>query len=314
MRILFFGTPGFAVPVLEALLDAGHVVAAVATQPDRPAGRGRERGAPPVKLAAQEWGIPALQPPSWRGVEAVGQVAALAPDALVVAAYGRLLPPALLRVPPLGTLNIHPSMLPRYRGPSPVAAAVLAGDTTTGVSVMLIDEGMDTGPVLAQVEEPIRPEDTAEALTERLFRRGATLLAATLGPWERGEIQPQPQDDAQATYTRLLRKEDGEVDFCEPAERLWRQVRAYTPWPGTHTTWEGRRLKLLDVVPLASQGVAAAPGEVVALPPSGPAPAGVGTGDGVLGLLRVQIEGRQPVAARDFLAGHAAFVGARLPS
>ena len=244
----------------------------------------------------------------------MGQVAAMAPEALVVAAYGRLLPPALLHVPPLGALNIHPSLLPRYRGPSPVAAAVLEGESTTGVTVMLIDEGMDTGPVLAQVQEPIRPEDTAETLTERLFRRGARLLAETLEPWERGEIVPQPQDDAQATYTRPLRKEDGEVDFREPAERSWRQVRAYAPWPGTHTTWDGRRVKLLDVVPLPSPGVTARPGEVVLLPPSGPAPVGVGTGEGVLGLLRVQIEGRQPVAARDFLAGHAAFVGARLPS
>ena len=314
MRILFFGTPGFVIPVLEALLDGGHEIVAVATQPDRPAGRGRGRGTPPVKRTAQELGIPVLQPPSWRREEALGQVAAMAPEALVVAAYGRLLPPALLRVPPLGALNIHPSMLPRYRGPSPVAAAVLAGESATGVTVMLIDEGMDTGPVLAQVEEPIRPEDTAEILTERLFRRGASLLAATLGPWARGEMQPQPQDDAQATYTRPLRKEDGAMDFRQPAERLWRQVRAYAPWPGTHTTWEGRRVKLLDVVPLPSLGVTAQPGEVVPLPPLGPAPVGVRTGEGVLGLLRVQIEGRQPVAARDFLAGHASFVGARLPS
>ena len=314
MRILFFGTPAFAVPVLQALLDGGHQVVAVATQPDRPSGRGRARGASPVKRAAQELGLPVLQPPSWRGEGAVAQVAALAPEAMVVAAYGRMLPPRLLRVPPLGTLNVHPSLLPRYRGPSPVAAAVLAGDEATGVSVMLIDEGMDTGPVLAQAEEPIRPQDTAETLTARLFRRGASLLAATLGPWERGEVQPQPQDDAQAAYTRPLRREDGEVDFHQPAERLWRQVRAYAPWPGTHTAWNGRRLKLLDVVPLPASGAAAQPGEVVSLPPSAPAPVGVATGDGVLGLLRVQIEGRQPVAARDFLAGHAAFVGARLPS
>lgn len=238
----------------------------------------------------------------------------MAPAALVVAAYGRILPPALLRVPPLGILNIHPSLLPRYRGPAPVAEAVLAGESTTGVTVMLIDEGMDTGPVLAQMEEPIAPEDTAETLTARLFRRGASLLATTLTPWARGEVLPQPQDDAQATYTRQLRKEDGEMDFRLPAERLWLQVRAYTPWPGTHTTWGGRRLKLLDVVPLASPGATPDPGEVVALPPLGPAAVGVGTGEGVLGLLRVQIEGRQPVAVRDFLAGYAGFVGARLPS
>ena len=185
----------------------------------------------------------------------MAQVAALAPEAMVVAAYGRILPPALLRVPPLGALNIHPSLLPRHRGPSPVAAAVLAGEQTTGVTVMLIDEGMDTGPVLAQVEEAIRPEDTADTLTARLFRRGASLLAATLEPWARGEALPQPQDDAQASYTRPLRKEDGAMDFRQPAERLWLQVRAYVPWPGTHTTWAGRRLKLLDVVPLPSPGV-----------------------------------------------------------
>ena len=312
--MVFLGTPAFAVPVLEALLEGGHEVAAVATQPDRPSGRGRTREAPPVKRAAEERGLPVLQPSSWRGEEAVGRVAALAPEALVVAAYGRILPPALLRVPPLGALNVHPSLLPRYRGPAPVAAAVLAGDRTTGVSVMLIDEGMDTGPVLAQVEEPIDPEDTTETLTERLFRRGASLLAATIGPWARGEVQPQPQDEALATYTRPLRKEDGEMDFRQPAERLCRQVRAYSPWPGTHTTWDGRRVKLLDVAPLPATGVAVEPGEVVALPASSPAPVGVATGNGVLGLLRVQIEGRGPVSTRDFLAGHAAFVGARLPS
>ena len=295
-------------------MEGGHKVVGVATQPDRPSGRGRGRGAPPVKRAAEELGLPVLQPASWRGEEAVEQVAALAPEAMVVAAYGRILPPALLRVPLLGTLNIHPSLLPRYRGPSPVAAALLAGEQTTGVSVMLIDEGMDTGPVLAQVEEPIRPEDTAETLTARLFRRGASLLAATLEPWARGEVLPQPQDDAQASYTRPLRKEDGAMDFRQPAERLWLQVRAYAPWPGTHTTWAGRRLKLLEVVPLPPTGAADQPGEVVPLPPSGPAPVGVATGDGVLGLLRVQIEGRQPVAVRDFLAGHAGFARAHLPS
>ena len=267
-----------------------------------------------MKRAAEELGLPVLQPSSWRGEEAVDRVAALAPEALVVAAYGRILPPALLQVPTLGAMNIHPSLLPRYRGPSPVAAAVLAGESTTGVTVMLMDEGMDTGPVLVQVEEPIRPEDSAVTLTERLFRRGACLLAATLGPWARGEVPPQPQDDAQATHTRPLRKADGEMDFHHSAEHLWRQVRAYDPWPGTHTTWEGRRVKLLDVVPVPSPGRSAQPGEVVPLPPSGLASVGVGTGEGVLGLLRVQVEGRQPVAARDFLAGHAAFVGARLPS
>lgn len=308
------GTPGFAVPVLEALLEGGHQVVGVVTQPDRPAGRGRARAASPVKRAAQDLDVPVLQPPSWRGEEAVGRVAAMAPEALVVAAYGRILPPALLRVPPLGTLNIHPSLLPRHRGPSPIAAALLAGEATTGVTVMLIDEGMDTGPILAQAEEPIRPEDTAETLTERLFHRGASLLSATLGPWARGDVPPQPQDDAQATYTRPLHREDGEMDFQHAAERLWRQVRAYTPWPGTHTTWAGRRLKLLDVVPVPAAGATAQPGEVVPLPPSAAALVGVTTGDGVLGLLRVQIEGRGPVAVRDFLAGHAAFVGARLPS
>ena len=245
----------------------------------------------------------------------MGQVAALAPDALVVAAYGRLLPPALLRVPPLGTLNIHPSMLPRYRGPSPVAAAVLAGDE---------DDGRDRHAHRRGDGHGARPGAGGGAHTPRRYDRGPDGAALPAGGdaaggdagavGARARFSPQPQDDAQATYTRLLRKEDGEVDFREPADRLWRQVRAYTPWPGTHTTWEGRRVKLIDVVPLVSQGVAAEPGEVVALPPSGPAPVGVGTGDGVLGLLRVQIEGRQPVAARDFLAGHAAFVGARLPS
>jgi methionyl-tRNA formyltransferase len=317
MQLVFLGTPVYVLPVLEALLAAGHQVAAVATQPDKPAGRGRLPTPPPVKLFAMQRGLPILQPASLRAPEAVDQVAGLAPQALVVAAYGKLLPPALLGVPPRGVLNVHPSLLPRHRGPSPVATAILEEDEVAGVTIMLLDQGMDTGPILAQeVLGPILPQDTTETLTPRLFHLGAGLLVRTLERWERGELSPQPQDSAHATVTRRITKEDGALDFGLPARRLWAQVRAYQPWPGAYTSWSGRRVMLLETVPMAERpsGVAPAPGEVLLVPAGGPAPVAVGTGLGLLGIRRLQIEGRRSGAAQEFLQGHPGFAGARLPS
>ena len=231
MRVVYMGTPAFAIPPLEELLASGYDVVGVYTQPDRPAGRGRSMEAPPVKTFALERGLEVIQPTTLRNPEAHSRLAALSPDLIAIAAYGRILPEEVVGMAPAGCVNVHPSMLPRHRGPSPVAFTILEGDETAGVSIMLLDEGMDSGPVIAQVEEPIHPEDTTESLTDRLFRRGAKLLVESLPRFLQGDSSPQPQDDAGATYARRLTKEDGEIRWELPAETLWRQVRAYHPWP-----------------------------------------------------------------------------------
>lgn len=313
MRLVFMGSPAFAIPVLEALVERGHQIVGVFTQPDKPAGRGQRPEPPPVKVWAQGRGLPVFQPPTLRRPDAQETLRTLAPDAIVVAAYGKILPPEVLGIPPLGCLNLHPSLLPRYRGPSPVQTAILNGDAVTGVTVMLMDAGLDSGPILAQQEEPIRDEDTARTLTERLFRQGAILMVQTLERWARGEVSPTPQDPALATTTRLLTREDGLLDFAQPAEHLWRAVRAYDPWPGTFTRWRGKVLKVLEARPW-SEDTPHPPGTVVPLPSHAPAPAGVQTGKGVLALLRLHLEGRRPLRCGEFLLGYKDFVGSRLPS
>ena len=206
--------------------------------------------ASPVKAYALERGLKVLQPTSLRNPDAHSQLAALAPDLIAIAAYGRILPPEVIGMSPGGCVNVHPSLLPRHRGPSPVAFTILEGDETAGVSIMLLDEGMDSGPVIAQEVEPVLPEDTTETLTDRLFRRGAKLLVDSLPRFLQGDMVSQPQDEARATYAPRLTKEDGEIRWELPAESIWRQVRAYHPWPGSYTRWEGRLLKVLEAVPL----------------------------------------------------------------
>ncbi|MBI4199090.1 MAG: methionyl-tRNA formyltransferase [Chloroflexi bacterium] len=312
MRIVFMGTPGFAIPVLEQLLRSGHPVVGVYTQPDRPAGRGRGLTAPAVKVYAQQKRLPVFQPASFRRTEAVEQLAALRPDGVVVAAYGRLLPGEVLQVAPKGTLNLHPSLLPRYRGPSPVIAALLDGVETTGVTVFLVDEGMDSGPIVGQREVPVLPGDTAGVLTERLFREGAALLLELLPVWEAGWLRPVPQDEAGATVTRRYAKEDGELDWSLPAALLARRLRAFWPWPGCFTWWRGKRLEVLGGASLEGAGDrAASRGEVVVLADGALA---VGTGKGLLRVDRLQLEGRKPQAAEEFLRGYPGFVGSRVPS
>lgn len=311
LRVVFMGTPDFAVPSLERLLDAGFDVAGVYTQPDKPAGRGRQLTPSPVKARALAKGLPVFQPPTLRKPPAPEELAALMPEAIVVVAYGKLLPTDVLRIPPLGCVNVHPSLLPRQRGPSPIAGAILAGETETGVTIMLLDEGMDTGPILAQVRTSLGPEETAGQLGERLARLGADMLPGVLTKLKQGWLTPQPQDNALATVTRLVEKEEGELDWRLPAEELARRVRAYDPWPGTFTRWQGKVLKVSQVVALPSES-GAPPGTVVALE-GAPTPVGVATGRGVLGLRRVQLEGRRAVTAQEFLQGARGFVGAVLP-
>ena len=314
MRLVFMGTPDFAVPVLDALCSNGHDVVAVYTRPDRPAGRGRQLSHPPVKVYAEQHGIPVLQPVSLRQERTIETLTSLEPRAMVVAAYGRILPPEMLRVPPFGVLNVHPSLLPRYRGPSPVTEAILDGESKVGVTVMFLDEGMDTGPILAQRETDVFPEETADQLTRRLFALGSELLAEVLPAWEAGEIKPVPQNEDEASVTRLYSRKDGELDWSKPAEYLARRLRALHPWPGCFTHWEGRLLKVIRGRALEEDAVEAVIGQVVAPGKAGGYAAGVATGKGVLILDEVQLEGKRPQPTGEFLKGQPHFPGAVLSS
>ena len=311
MRAIFMGTPRSVVPTLERLsrLPEVDVVAAV-TQPDRERGRGRRSEPPPVKEAANNLGIPIIQPDSLRSQGSQDQLAEWNPDVIVVAAYGRFLPAKVLEMPHYGCLNLHPSLLPLHRGPSPVVSAILDGDEVTGVSLMLLDEGMDMGPLIAQREYAVSGEETAGGLTETLFEMGAELLAERLGPWVRGELIAYPQDGANATVSRKLERTDGLADWTLSAEAVARRCRAYNPWPGLYTFWDTKMLKLLEVSPVPQTDLGAELGRVVYDSSSG-LPA-VGTGDGLLALGRLQLEGRRVVTAREFLAGHPDFVGSVL--
>jgi len=318
VRVVYMGTPEFAVTPLEQLVENGYEVVAVYTQPDRAAGRGRSMVAPPLKRAALGRGLPVMQPPSLKRGAAATELRGLRPDVIVVAAFGQILPRSVLDVPHLGCVNIHPSLLPRYRGTSPVTAAILNGDRFTGVTVMLMDEGLDTGPVLGRAQVPLSPGDTTGSLTSKLSLVGAQMLLDVLPRFARGEIVPRPQDEAGASYSGLIRKDAGQIDWRLPAVDIWRRVRAFQPWPGCYTTWRGHQLKVLEAVPLESR--AASPeevpdeaGRVIALR-GGAAAFGVITGEGILGVLRVQMEGKRAMSAVDFLRGQREFAGAVLPS
>ena len=310
LRVVFMGTPAFAVPALRALVERGHVVAGVYTQPDRRAGRGRKLRASPIKIFSEECGLPVFQPRSLRqdSESARSDLAELAADAVIVAAYGLFLPDEVLRLPRLGCLNIHPSLLPRHRGPSPVTTAILDGDEATGVTIMLLDEGMDTGPILAQQETRVAADETAEELTERLFELGANLLVDSLDRWEQGQIVPTPQNDDAASTTRRLEREDGRIDWNESADSIARRVRAFTPWPGTFTTWRGRTLKVLSARSL-DVSLDGTPGTVVRLEDSTIA---VLTGSGALAVHNLQIEGRLAMSPADFVRGYGDFIGSIL--
>jgi len=301
------GTPEFAVPVLEALADV-HQVVGVVTQPDRPAGRGRQLALSPVKQVALARGLPLSQPQSLRTPEAVTQLAAWRPELIAVAAFGQILRQDVLHLPAHGCLNVHASLLPRWRGAAPVPAAILTGDEVTGVTIMRMDAGLDTGPILAQREEPIRADDTRATLEERLARLGALLLVETLPAYLAGDLLPRPQPEEGVTYAGQLRKEDGLLDWSRPAVALDRQVRAFTPWPGAFTTWRGRRLKLNRVVPLPGWRGDAPPGTVVALADG----VAVATGKGALRLEEVQLAGKRPMDVTAFLRGQRDFVDSRL--
>ena len=311
MRLVFMGSPQFAVPPLERLLASKYQVAAVYTQPDRPAGRGRGLVSSPVKQAAQARGLTVVQPASLKVAGVVAQLKGFEPDAIVVAAFGQILPEPVLALPRLGCLNIHPSLLPRFRGASPVASTILAGDDFSGVSIMVMDEGLDTGPVLARAQIPILDRDTTGSLTEKLSRLGAQLLGEVLVGWSRGERTPRPQDESKVAYCSPIAKEEGEIDWRQSAIDIWRRVRAFNPWPGCYTRWWGKTLKIIEVAPLSGERTAGV-GRVVAL--ASEAGFGVGTGDGILAIARVQMEGKKAMSADEFLRGQRGLLGAVLPS
>ncbi len=306
------GTPEFAVPPLEHLILNQYQVFAVYTQPDKVAGRGRSLASSAVKRAALKWGVSVVQPASLKGAEAAAQLAGWHPDVIVVAAFGQILPQSVLDIPAYGCINVHPSLLPKFRGASPVTAAILAGDEFTGVSIMLMDSGLDTGPVLARAQIPISVHDTTGSLTAKLSQIAARLLIEVLTFWPRGELTPQAQNQAEATYSSVLSKKDSEIDWRLSAPEIWRRVRAFQPWPRSYTRWQGRQFKIIEAVPLPGERTLAV-GQVVALNKEGMA-FGVNTGDGVLGILMVQLEGKRAMPAAEFSRGQRQFIGAILPS
>lgn len=301
------GSPAFAVPALEALARA-HQVVGVVTQPDRPAGRGSRLRPPEVKVAAERLGLLVYQPQGLRDPGALSPLTEWQPEVIVVAAFGQILSHEVLALPAHGCLNLHPSLLPRWRGASPISAAILAGDAVTGVTVMRMDEGVDSGPLLAQWQEPIRADDTAASLGERLAHLGAALLLEVLPPYLAGTLRPWPQPEEGVTFCRPLKKEDGRLNWSRPAVELERQVRAVTPWPGAFTFWRGQRVNVLRAAVQEDWQGGAPPGTVIAVPGG----AVVSTGEGALRLLELQLAGRRALPCADFLRGQPGFVGAVL--
>jgi methionyl-tRNA formyltransferase len=296
LKITFLGSPEFALPALYRLTEHYQVVGVV-TQPDRPSGRGMVLTPPPVKELAQKLGLPLIQPNRLKEPGVFEQLQAWAPDVIVVAAFGQILRRNVLELPKYGCINVHASSLPRWRGAAPIQAAIAAGDETTGVSIMKMDAGIDTGPLLSQRKETILPDDTADTLASRLAQIGADLLIDTLPDYLMGRLQPQPQENTQATYAPLLKKEDGYLDFNQSAIMLARRVRAFTPWPATYLIWLSQPLKVVR-----AHAVAAAPGMVGAHGNVGKFPA-IACLDGWLVLDELQPAGKKVMPGDVFLRG-----------
>ena len=303
------GTPQIAATILEALIRSPYQVVVVYTQPDRPSGRKQQFTPSPVKELAIKHQIPIVQPEVLKSAEVVRELASFKAELIIVAAFGQILPKEALSVPKLGCLNVHPSLLPRHRGPSPVADALLCGEPFTGVTTMLMDEGMDSGPILTQSRIAISSIDTTGSLTAKLAYVGAGLLMETIPKWLGGEVEAKPQDESQVTYSRLISNKDSEVDWHLPAVELWRQVRAFSPWPSCYSWWRGKRLKIHEAA-LLSEPAMGKIGEVVS---SLEVPkVGVVTGEGILGLCEVQLEGKRAMPVADFVRGQGNFIGSIL--
>ncbi|HSC33787.1 MAG TPA: methionyl-tRNA formyltransferase [Thermodesulfobacteriota bacterium] len=306
MRIVFMGTPEFAVPSLKALAESRDEVAALVAQPDKPKGRGLKPAPPPTKIVAEQFGIPVLQPSGIRTEEFLKELAALNPDLICVAAYGKILPKAVLELPRFGCLNVHASLLPKYRGAAPVNWAIARGEKVTGITIMEMDEGMDTGDILLTREIPIDYDDTGETLTEKLSLAGAELLLQAIAELKKGYLQPLKQDETAATYAPMLKKKDGRVDWRKPAGEIRNQIRGMLPWPGAYTYSNGKMIKIYKAAVAEGEGKQ---GEVV------DAPQGVlrvMTGEGALDILELQLEGGKRLDAKAFLSGRRIEPGAVL--
>lgn len=317
MRVLYLGTPQFAVPTLAALLRSSHQVVGVVTQPDRARGRGQHVTFAPVKALAVEHALPVLQPERLKAPEVNGAIAALGADIGVVAAYGKLLPQAVLDIPPMGMVNVHASLLPRWRGAAPIHRAVQAGDALTGVTIMRVVLALDAGPMLSRTEVPIDENITSEALERELADAGAALLVQTLDALERGNVTETIQDEAQVTYASRLDRRDSQIDWSQSARQIHNQIRGMHPWPLTSVMWRGNRLILRASAlnPVVGGGLQPAapldkraPGTIVTV---STASLSVATGHGVLQITEVQLEGKKPQSARDFINGAHAAVGDR---
>lgn len=308
-RIVFMGTPQIAATILGSLIRNLYQVVVVYTQPDRPSGRERQLTPSPVKELAIKHRIPVVQPETLKSVAVVKELASFKPGLIIVAAFGQILSKGVLSLPKLGCLNVHPSLLPRHRGPSPVADTLLCGELFTGVTIMGMDEGLDSGPILTQSRVAISSIDTTGSLTAKLAHVGAELLVETLPKWLGGEFEAKPQVESQATYSRLISNKDGEIDWHLPAVELWRQVRAFNPWPSCYSWWRGKRLKIHEAA-LLSEPARGKTGEVVSLRemPN----VGVVTGEGILGLCQIQMEGKRKMLVADFVRGQSSFIGSIL--
>jgi methionyl-tRNA formyltransferase len=321
LRIIYMGTPQFAVPTLEALihgsepgkvLPEGYELVTVITRPDKPSGRNQEIVYSPVKQVALAHGLPVWQPGSFKKRENQEALASYRADLLVVAAFGQILPQAVLDLPRYGTLNIHASLLPKYRGSSPISKAILQGERETGVTIMLLDAGIDTGPTLLKRTLNMATDETTASLTAKLADLGATALLEALPGWIQGQITPEPQEQTLASYTHMLKKDDGRIDWSLPAEILARKVHAYIPWPHAYTTWRGKQLKLLSAHPLPSTETEP-PGKVFfeSKPVAGTTQKAlrIATGHGSLLVDRVQMENKKAMSADEFIRGYGQIIG-----
>lgn len=319
LRMIYMGTPYFAVPALTALihgatpgvlLPQGYEIVTVITRPDKPAGRGRDVAFSPVKQTALEHNIPVWQPGSLKKAATIEALAAYQADLYIVAAFGQILPAAVLAQPRYGALNIHASLLPKYRGADPIAETLLQGDTEAGVTIMQMDAGVDTGPMLQQRSILVANGETTGSLTLKLAELGAQALLEALPLWIAGKITPQAQDETKATHTRMLNKEDGLIHWEKPAAVIARSVRAYTPWPSAYTHWRGKLLKILAAQPLQVEpGAALAPGTVKVQTEAGHQVLAIVTGSGLLLVKQLQLEGKKAMSAEEFLRGYSQIVG-----
>ena len=277
MKIIFMGTPAFGAIVLEGLIKSGHKPFLVVTEPDKPVGRKQIVTPPPVKVLAEKYHIPVVQPEKIS--DCAAEIERLKPSLIIIASFGQIIPENILKTPPYGCLNVHPSLLPKYRGPSPIQSAILNGDKKTGATIIRISEKLDAGPILLQKETEIDPKETFESLHDKLAEIGTKLLLEVLPKIPKGQAPYQPQEETEATYTKILKKEDGEIDWKKPSGVIERQIRAFNPWPGAYTVYQGKRLKVLKAEVSNSK----------------------------LEIKEVQLEGKKPMSFKNFLRGHSDF-------